>query len=382
MNVSHYSYFWSFLWQPDIYLYQSDFFSLRWYSFLFALGFFIGRFIVVRSYKQEGGYDLTVDLQMVYMVLGTLIGSRMGHVLFYEPKILERSFFELFYFWKSGLASHGAALGILLGMAIYSYKIQFSRFGIKVIDRRRRGYSYYQVMDRMVIAIALGCAFIRVGNFINSEIIGKPTAVNYGIVFTQPIEKKIKNQLPFVQEVKFTSTGNHYESGKPVLQSAIIFDNSAYMEDRIRSSVEKRFKYILPIKPGPYSHVINPDGSSIDYSFHRTDESFELRFKSVGIYRHPTQLYESLNYLFIGILLFMIWNKYRRKLRPGSLLGSFFIIAFSCRFFMETFKENQVNFENALFLNMGQLLSIPMFILGCYFFFSNKKLGKNFFLVD
>ena len=87
------------------------------------------------------------------------------------------------------MASHGAAIGILLGMAIYSYQIKITGFSIKFIDCKRRNYNYYQVMDRMVIAIALGCAFIRIGNFFNSEIIGKPTESNYGVVFTQPIEK-------------------------------------------------------------------------------------------------------------------------------------------------------------------------------------------------
>ena len=121
------------MWHPDIYLFENDVFSIRWYSLLFLSGFIIGRFIVVRSYKLEKGYDLTVDMQMIYMVLGTLIGSRMGHVLFYEPEILKRDYLELFFFWKSGLASHGAAIGILLGMAIYSYKLK-----VKGLKFRRR----------------------------------------------------------------------------------------------------------------------------------------------------------------------------------------------------------------------------------------------------
>ena len=369
---------WPYLWHPDIYIFQTDLFSLRWYSLLFALGFIIGRFIVVRSYKLEGGYGLTVDLQMFFMVLGTLFGSRMGHVLFYEPKILKRNFLELFYFWESGLASHGAAIGILLGMAFYSYRIEFSGFKIKIVDRLRRGYNYYQVMDRMIIAIAFGCAFIRMGNFINSEIIGKPTNADFGVVFTKPVEDRIKNQLPFVREVNFKKTGSNYETGKPNLQTTIVFENAAYMEERIRNSVEKRFKYILPKFNGEYSHVINPSGPSIDYSFYRSKELFELRFESVGINRHPAQLYEALNYALIGLLMFLIWNKHRRKLRPGSLLGFFFMTAFTGRFLLEFFKENQVNFEKALFLNMGQLLCIPFFFLGIYIFFRNMKSNTPF----
>ena len=72
----------------------------------------------------------------------------------------------------------------------------------------------------MVIAIALGCAFIRTRNFFNSEIIGKPTESNYGVVFTQPIEK-IKSHLPFVRNVNFTASDENYELGKPILQISI-----------------------------------------------------------------------------------------------------------------------------------------------------------------
>ena len=369
-------YLWSFVWHPDLFLFENDIFSLRWYSAFFLLGFIVGRFIVVRSYRLENGYNLTVDMQMFYMVTGTLIGSRMGHVIFYEPEILNTNFFKLFYFWESGLASHGAAIGILLGMALYSYKLIFLGFSLRFVDRLRRGYSYYQVMDRMVIAIALGCAFIRIGNFFNSEIIGKPTESNYGVVFTQPIEKKIKSQLPFVNHVSFSATDKYYELGKPILQTSIVFENNLYMEDRIRNSVEKRLKYILPNKISSYANVINPYQDSLNYSFHRTKDQFQLKFKSVGVNRHPAQLYEAFNYFILGVLLFLIWNKHRSKLRPGSLLGLFCIIAFSSRFFIERLKENQVTFENSLYLNMGQILSIPMILLGFYFFYNGKSIKK------
>ena len=118
--------FWGFLWQPEIYLFQNEFISIRWYSLLFVMGFVLGRFIVVRSYKLENGYDQTVDFQMFYMVAGTLLGARMGHVLFYEPHLMQNNFWELFFFWKSGLASHGTAFGILLGIVFYSFQWKFS----------------------------------------------------------------------------------------------------------------------------------------------------------------------------------------------------------------------------------------------------------------
>ena len=369
---------WSFLWDPDLFIFESSFFSLRWYSVLFAIGFVIGRFIVVRSYKLENGYDLTVDLQMVYMVIGILMGSRIGHILFYEPSLLNKNFFELFFFWQSGLASHGAAVGIILSMGFYSYYIHMEGFFFRLKDRLRRGYDYYQVMDRMIIAVALGCSLIRIGNFINSEIIGKPTERNYGVIFTKPVENQIKNQLPFVKEITFTETGQFQKEGRPILKTSIIFKNELYMESRIRKSIKKSLGFILPVNTHVGSHVINPLGSKVEHSFVRTPNSFELHLETVGIYRHPSQIYEAITYGFIWLLIYFIYNKHRKKLRPGSLFGLFLITIFPARFLLEFFKENQVAFENNLYLNMGQFLSIPLFLYGIYVFFRNLTHNRLF----
>ena len=100
--------------------------------------------------------------------------------------------------------------------------------------------------------------------------------------------------------------------------------------------------------------------------------------ETVGVYRHPTQLYESLTYFLIGVLLYILWNKYRILLRPGSILGLFLIMAFAGRFLLESLKENQVHFEGDLSLNLGQLLSIPFFIFGIYVFSRNLKNNSLF----
>lgn len=377
--------YFSFLWHPDIYLFENDVFSIRWYSLLFLSGFIIGRFIVVRSYKLEKGYDLTVDMQMIYMVLGTLIGSRMGHVLFYEPEILKRGYLELFFFWKSGLASHGAAIGILLGMAIYSYKLKVKGLKFRLVDRLIRGYDFFQVMDRMIIAVAIGCALIRMGNFVNSEIIGLPTDSDYGVLFVKPVEDRIKGQLPFVERIHFEETGAFYAPGQAVINTKIYFEHEPYKEQRIRNSVQKRLDYLLPRQGNGYSHVINPWAAALVHEFKRSPTQFVLEFESVGVYRHPAQLYESITYFLIGVFMFLIWHKHRIRLRPGSLLGFFFITAFIGRFLLEYVKENQVknevitiNSELAIGLNLGQTLSIPFIVLGFYLLFRNVN-GNSFF---
>jgi prolipoprotein diacylglyceryltransferase len=325
-------------------------------------------------------------MQMIYMVLGTLIGSRMGHVLFYDPEILKRGYLELFFFWKSGLASHGAAIGILLGMATYCYRLKVKGLKFRLVDRLRRGYDFFQVMDRMIIAVAIGCALIRMGNFVNSEIIGIPTDSDYGVLFVKPVEDRIKGQLPFVDRVHFEETGVFYAPGQTVINTKIYFEHEPYKEQRIRNSIQKRLDYLLPRQGNDYSHVINPWGSKLIHEFKRSPTQFVLEFESVGVYRHPAQLYESITYFLIGIFMFLIWQKHRIRLRPGSLLGFFFITAFMGRFLLEYVKENQVknevimiNSELAIGLNLGQTLSIPFIVIGFYLLFRNVN-GNSFFL--
>ena len=375
----------SYLWDPDVYLYEGDMFSVRWYSVLFILGFIIGRFLVVGAYKREKKYDTTVDLQMLYMVFGILIGSRLGHVIFYEPEIFSRGIVEVFAFWKGGLASHGAAIGILTGMAIYSFKVDFKDFRIQIKDRLRRGYNYLQVMDRMIIAVAIGCALIRMGNFFNSETIGLQTQSNYGVLFVNPSEERIKSQLPFVKKVSFEETGRFYKNGQPFLNTKIFFDNEEYKETRIKNSIQKSINYLHPQYVYSNSTVINPYKDEVKYQFERNNSDFYMEYETVGVYRHPAQLYESLTYLIIGIVMFIILKKYQLNLRHGSLLAFFFIYAFLGRFILEYFKENQINNELyklnnllSLNLNLGQLLSIPFVVFGVYLFIRNIK--KNPFI--
>ena len=376
----------SILWDPNIFLYQGSFISVRWYSVLFILGFVIGRFLVVGAYKREKRYDTTVDLQMLYMVFGILIGSRLGHVIFYEPEILSRGIQEIFFFWKGGLASHGAAIGILSGMALYSFKIEINSFKINFIDRLRRGYNYLQVMDRMIIAVAIGCALIRMGNFFNSETIGLQTQSSYGVLFVNHSEERIKSQLPFVKKVSFYETGVFYKVGQPLLNTKIFFDNEEYKEDRIKESVKKTLINLHPEKVYANSSIINPFKGQVKYTFKRNNSDFYMEYETVGVYRHPAQIYESLIYLIIGIIMFIVLYRYRINLRHGSLLAFFFITAFGGRFFLEYFKENQVKNEllelNNLLgisLNLGQLLSIPFVLVGIYMFFYNRK-SNSFFV--
>lgn len=200
-----------------------------------------------------------------YMVGGTVIGARLGHCLFYNPDYYLSHPIEILLVWKGGLASHGAAIGILL--SIYWY------------TKKRKNFSFLWLMDRIVITVALAGFFIRMGNLFNSEIYGTPTNVPWAFVFAGV-------------------------DGQP---------------------------------------------------------------------RHPTQIYEALAYLFIFIILYVIYIRTSAKIKEGFLFGIFLILVFGFRFAIEFLKENQSLFEDKMLMNMGQLLSIPLILLGIYILLRKDK---------
>ncbi|RIV19266.1 prolipoprotein diacylglyceryl transferase [Fibrisoma montanum] len=254
------------IWDVNPEIFHIGSFSIRWYGLLFALGFLIGMQIMTHIFKQENKPIADTDTLLIYMVVSTVLGARIGHFLFYEPQVLLRNPLEVILPPYAGLASHGAAIGIMLGLWLYSRREA----------SRKTGQTFLWVTDRIVITVALGGAFIRLGNLMNSEIVGRPTDVPWAFIF-----------------------------------------------------------------------INNPEYEKIP--------------------RHPSQLYEALSCFVLFLFLFWYWNRNRERTPRGSMLGIFFIWVFTLRFLYEYLKENQEAFENDLFLNMGQILSIPAVALGIYF---------------
>jgi prolipoprotein diacylglyceryl transferase len=143
--------------------------TIRWYGLLFALSFIVGYQLMLVIFKKEHKTEDELNDLVWYMILGVVIGARLGHCFFYNPRYYLANPLEILQVWKGGLASHGAALGILT--AIYFYV------------RKRKGMTFLWVMDRVVITVALSGFFIRMGNLFNSEIIGKPTNASWGFIF-------------------------------------------------------------------------------------------------------------------------------------------------------------------------------------------------------
>ncbi len=158
---------WDF--SPEIFSLGS--FAPRWYGLMFAIGFMVGYSFMQKIFKQEGYNEEDLSSLLFHVMLGTIIGARLGHCLFYEPGyyLTPEHFIEILYIWKGGLASHGGTIGVII--AVWLYK------------RKHPDQGYVWLADRLSIAIAFTAACIRIGNFFNSEILGKPSDAPWAIIF-------------------------------------------------------------------------------------------------------------------------------------------------------------------------------------------------------
>lgn len=155
-------------WDPDPEIFRIGSFAVRWYGLLFASSFLFGYIIMRRIFRNEGLDENVLDRLTIYMALGTILGARLGHCFFYEPAYYLKHPAEILKIWHGGLASHGAAIGILIALWLF-------------VRKEKKGYAW--VLDRIAIVTALAGFFIRMGNLMNSEIYGVETTVPWGFVF-------------------------------------------------------------------------------------------------------------------------------------------------------------------------------------------------------
>lgn len=283
---------------------------LRFYSLMFVIAFALGWRIMKGIFIKEKQPIDKLDTLFVWTVLATLIGARLGHVFFYDWEYFRNHLLEIllpvkfepeFHFTGfAGLASHGAAISIILVMYFYSKK---------VIQK-----PILWVLDRIVIPVASGAVFVRLGNFFNSEIVGKETSnTQFGIQFVRD--------------------------------------------------------YFSPQEAINKTNINDADAA---YKAIETQPQFADLLAQVPL-KHPAQLYEAISYIFVFVLLFFLYWKTETKQKLGFLFGLFLVLLWSVRFVVEYVKESQGGFGDGTPFSTGQWLSIPFIIIGLYFVFTAKK---------
>ena len=339
---------------PNLY---EGFITLRYYSLFFALSFILGFTIVKKMYVKEGAPIEWMDKLLVYAVFGTIIGARLGHVLFYEPSYYFENPLKILMIWEGGLASHGAAIALVIAMWIYSRKVTKKHI--------------FWSLDKLVIVVALAAGFIRIGNLMNSEIIGKPSVNNTSIFYEYNAKKSIPNALDnyiIRDEIAFSKTSDTVsidDFNYPVSNLIVPLRE----KNNAKKSDNTVAQYIIN-----YCDTINSEShfftNKVSLNYFYSDNI--LTIPVLIIPRVPTQILETLCYWLTFLVLFFGYWRWSWNLYPGRLFGVFLVMLFSSRFFIEFLKEHQAVNDMSL-LNMGQYLSIPCVLIGFYFIFKAKK---------
>jgi phosphatidylglycerol:prolipoprotein diacylglycerol transferase len=361
--------------------------TIRWYGLLFALGFLLSQQVLFYVFKVEAGNEIEkkknaeklIENFTVYMIIATIVGARLGHVLFYQPMDYITDPIRILNIREGGLASHGAFFGLFIGVLMftkYRFNIKQGSLSKLFFIKTNRGYTFFQILDRLVIVVALTGALIRMGNFANSEIIGKPTNSDYGVVFAREATDYLTYDptgSAWIDKVDFRENpdGVVNEKGHVPIYIYVQFKNRTFKERQLINYLDNG----LNTKFDRLSdHIDEPLLHNLDYELLQTrDGTYTARVSTFAIPRHPAQLYESLTTFLLFLLIFYLWSRKKKDTLPGSLFGLLMILLFTMRFFHEFLKENQVAFEDNLTLNMGQWLSIPFVLGGAFLIFRALK---------
>jgi prolipoprotein diacylglyceryl transferase len=184
-------------WSADPVIFHIGSFGLRWYSLLFAVGFISAYFILLKMFRREGVNPSYLDKLTIYCFIALLVGLRFGHCIFYEWSYYKNHLLEIVLPWNletgeftgyQGLASHGGAIGILLGLWLYCYKTKINPVWI---------------LDRLVIVIPLVGACVRCGNLMNSEIYGVETTLPWGFIYERNHETVPKHPTQLYEALSY-----------------------------------------------------------------------------------------------------------------------------------------------------------------------------------
>ncbi|MAZ97098.1 MAG: hypothetical protein CMP53_06215 [Flavobacteriales bacterium] len=334
-------------------------FQLRYYSLMFIISFVLGQYGMQYVFKKENVNPKLMDSLVYWMVGATIIGARLGHVFFYDWGYYKNHIGEILMVWKGGLASHGAAISIVLAMIWWS--------------RRIAKKHPIWTLDRIVIVVALAGGFIRMGNWFNSEIYGAPANSSVETVFVEAGRASIERGYgENIKSLTFENTENLFITDSlnyPVLEAQFRFIglNEGQTEEYVNNYLER----ILNATSVDNANILPyPSANAQVYS---DQNGAYASINVLGVPRYPTQLFEAGAYWLIFFILALLYLKTNVKNRRGFIFGAFLVGVFGFRFFVEYYKEIQVSFETSMSLNMGQWLSIPLVISGFYLMLTSKE---------
>ncbi|MBI4648392.1 MAG: prolipoprotein diacylglyceryl transferase [Bacteroidia bacterium] len=299
---------------PDIFTIGDR--GIRWYGLLLAAGFYLAYLVLSKMLTKEGFSEKKINNFSLYMIIGTILGLRLGHCFFYEPEYYLSNPVKILKVWEGGLASHGGAAGIFIAIALFAW---------------RNKLSYMGLCDRLAVVIALAGGFVRIGNLMNSEIIGRITSLPWGFKFLRLNEDFDSASTACALNLKQSICVNQGLPDTPLFKLA----NECNID-------HGQLKYLVEQWPT----------------------------------RHPSQIYEALFCFILFVFMYLLYNKMKGSIKEGYLAGIFLIVLFTFRFFIEFVKDVQVKFEDSMAINMGQILSLPFIVIGILLVIYAIKKGR------
>jgi phosphatidylglycerol:prolipoprotein diacylglycerol transferase len=349
------------------------------------IGAYLGaRQVLTYFFKKEGRPVEEVETFSFYVLISCMIGARLGEVLFYTPAyylkhpleaILPFEFSPTFrVVGYKGLSYHGALVGGIIGTFLYSnFDIQLNiyPFIFRIKRQKRPNQPFLWLLTPLALSVMMGF-LIRIGNFINSEIIGTPTHSTYGVFFARPIVKRFSNLSKAVKTfhiLKDTTSQPDAKTGYQPILLQYTFANTGVSETDARNFVTFTLSAYLQFnldsdRSTIGKHIYVPNPASLDYSIIKNKRGqYMATVKAFAIPRHPVQLYESFAYLITLITLLCWWNLHASRLPDGILGGIAMVTCYAFRFFLEFFKEPfnvvlNIVMESTYPLTMGHVLSL------------------------
>ncbi len=251
--------------------------TLRWYGLLFALGFLLGLYIVRAMFRAEKAPEEWLDKVFIYMVVGAVLGARLGHVFFYDWDYYSQHLAEIPAVWKGGLASHGGAIGIIIALWIFSIR-----------DSKQ---SVLWILDKVVVPTALAGCFIRLGNLMNSEIVGTPSDAPWAFLFIRAYPPELADEPRHPVQL--------YESVSYLLTFFFLY--WAYWNTNLKDKLGRMFGLFLMLVLGVIRFVL-------EY-FKTSQGGFE---SALGLGLSTGQLL-SIPFLIVGLYFFLRPNPPERK---------------------------------------------------------------------
>ena len=351
-----------FIWNWNSEIFSIGGLTLRWSALLFVAAFLAGRHVLLSFYKKEPGALKEMTNLPVFLVIVALLGARLGHLLIFEPaSLISKAHTIIFPFamkpdfhflGRNEFSIHGGVVAILVFLFFYRGKGSLRQ-------------NYLQLLDRVAPAAAAMGVFVFLASFFNSEIVGKQTGAFTGTVFIAPVAKGLlkvpccimrtpdgENPLEKIQIKKDPGASRQGAGHVPVTLN-LFFKQGASQQLAGEFLIGDVKTYLYDMS----AYVYEPGTQPLHYGvFTEKNGTYRARISTLGVARHPVQVFEALVCLALFVYFFRNWDKYKPGAPRGRCFGLMMVLFWGCEFIFGFIKEGQQPVSsvlNILFLTGG-----------------------------